>query len=376
MRRILKAQVRFLSLCPKGANRLPALYKEDQPNGKGEIDFDARMLTKAAPDFKDKGELLAVVYAPDMVDSHGEYAPADVIREAMHDAAKSGLNVDIRHDEKALSKDDAYVAESFEIQKGDPRFADLKDYEGNPVDVTGGWGVLIKINNPDLRELYRKGEWQGISMGGSYLPEMAKADGESVTLLKRIAALLGLKNTYAHQSISLSGDIDMTGEELTKMLEVNNEKLAKAITEGLTSALKKEDGPASKKDDPEPLAAPMFKGDHGDAQAVEAHRMAVIRYNLAKDVDWANPDSIAEYQAKLSKLSDGSEGVKEGTDQAEALRKAIEQKEQELARLRKASSVPDGDGQGSTLTKEQQEISEAADEMSKLIKEKRPHLYA
>ena len=56
-----------------------------------------------------------------------------------------GVEIDLRHDEKPLSKDQAYVAETFIVQKDDPRFAGMKDYNGFDVQIEGDWGVDIKI---------------------------------------------------------------------------------------------------------------------------------------------------------------------------------------------------------------------------------------
>jgi hypothetical protein len=44
--------------------------------------------------------------------------------------------------------------------------ARFKDRAGSKVDVTGGWAVVIKIENEELRKKYRTGEWDGVSMAG------------------------------------------------------------------------------------------------------------------------------------------------------------------------------------------------------------------
>ena len=369
-RRIKKASVRFLSLCPKGANRLPVLYKEDKGE-QGETTFDAQMLTKAADNFDEKGELLAVVYAPDLVDADGEYAPQDVIREAMHGMAKEGHQIDVRHNEQPVAKSDAFVAESFEIQKGDPRFADMKDYDGNAVDVAGGWGVLIKIESEDLRQKYRDGEWAGISMGGTYMPEITKAHDEETAVrrtMKALAKLFGI-----NPSDTPNGEIEMTGDELTKVLKDNNETLAKSITESLANVLGKETPPADDKtppaDDKPADEAPLFKGDPLKLEDVQAHRKAVEAHNLRKSVDWNDPEAVAKYEATLAKAkSDDTddEGGKEAPTEAERL---IKEHEEEIARLRKASNQATDDG--SSLSKEDRESLEAAENMKKYLRERR-----
>lgn len=183
MRKIKKAKISFISLVPRGANRLPVLYKSD-----GQVEFQT--LSKMT----DEGELLAVVYAPDMVDSQGDFAEARVIKEMAHGFLKSGGQIDLQHNGKALSKDQAYVAESFIIAKGDERFKDFKDYDGKPVDVTGGWGILIKIEDADLRKLYREGQWAGVSMFGTAQVEHVESKKEDENwLLDSLKKFFGTK---------------------------------------------------------------------------------------------------------------------------------------------------------------------------------------
>lgn len=244
-RKILKAKVRFISLCPRGANRLPVMYKEE--NGQRTVEIDT--LVKAADGFAEKGELLAVVYAPNIVDAEGDFADAETVRDMMFDFAKSGEGIDFRHNGRVLAKDQAFVAESFEIQKGDPRFVDFKDRDGKPVDVTGGWGMLIKVDDPYLRALYKSGDWDGVSVGGEYLREAAKSEDAESLLSRLLHKLLHKTNPS-----SPSGDIDMTEETLTKTLNDNNKSLTAALIEGLTKVLK----PESK--------LPEFAGDLAKAE--------------------------------------------------------------------------------------------------------------
>src|SRR5690606_3383333 len=212
-RRIKKARITHISLVPRGANRMPVLYKQD-----GSIQFD--LLTKVGSDFDEEGELLAVVYVPELRDSQGDIASAKVVKEMMHSFAKEGKGIDIRHDGKPVGKDRAFVAEQFLVQKGDSRFAGFKDYDGNEVDVTGAWAVIIKIEDEELRRLYREGQWNGVSMGG-----VGEVEEEKEGILKEILKALGLANNRNN------GDQDMTAEELAKALEKNNESLTKALIE-------------------------------------------------------------------------------------------------------------------------------------------------
>jgi len=309
-RRIKKASVKFLSLVPKGANRLPVIYKEDGA-------FDIDMLVKAGDNFNEKGELLAVVYAPELRDSQGDIASADVIKDMMYDAAKNGVSIDIRHNEKALAKSDAYIAESFIIQPGDARFADTKDRDGNRVDVTGGWGVLVKIDNPELRSLYSSGEWQGISMGGTAVVQQEKED-----LAAQVVETL--INKLSFKTLHISGDIEMTGDELKNMLIENNKTLVEGFASVITKALepKKADdeGNKDKKDDTQ-AAVLKFEGEP-TVENLRKHRLKVAKAKALDGIDWTNPESIAKGEEAIRAIEAEEVGKQADSGDVSDLEKA------------------------------------------------------
>lgn len=216
-KKIIYAEIDFISLCPAGANRLPAIYKDDDTVELNPISkFDA-----------EKGLLLNVVYAPLMKDSQGDFADADVIEQMAHGfmaRLDKDKGVDVRHNNNALPRNRAAVVESFIIQKGDERFADFKDADGETVDVTGGWATVIKIDDPELRKLYADGEWQGVSMGGRAAREIVKEE-DTESILRRV-----LKSFFRNDSQSeTSQEIEMTPEELAKALDERDAKLAETF---------------------------------------------------------------------------------------------------------------------------------------------------
>lgn len=293
-RRIQAAKISHISLVPKGANKMPVIYKADD----GTVSFS--MLCKAASDFDEQGELAAIVYAPEIRDSQGDIASAAVIKEAMYESAREGVEIDIKHDQTALSKNQAFIAESFIVQKGDERFDGMKDYDGNPVDATGAWGVVIKIDDPALREKYRSGEWNGVSMGGTAVVTQEKSEDLVERFLSAMEKRLGLSDQP-----SSNGDIDMKPEELADALAKSNESLAKSIVDGVKAAfaeilpVKKEEP----KDEPKKKAtvpAPIFKGNPLNEDDILAHQRAVALHSLRKDVDWADQDSINDYVERLA----------------------------------------------------------------------------
>jgi hypothetical protein len=292
-RRILKARITHISLVPKGANRMPVIYKED-----GEDLFNFDLITK---EISEQGEVLALVYSPGLRDSQGDIADADVIKQAAYEALRDGISIDIRHDNKNLSKDAAYIAESFIVQKNDPRFEGMTTYDGEAIDPTGSWGVVLKIEDPDLRKQYREGDWNGVSMGGTAVVQSEKSSPDAQTE--------GLRTPSGRHDSSSNGDLNMDRAELETVLKESNEDLAKTLTTGISDAIakaltpKKEDEPveqrttAKAKRDPK---APVFKGDPTNPEDVQKHQRALALYGLRKDVDWDSPDSIDEYMEKMA----------------------------------------------------------------------------
>lgn len=362
MRRITKAKVRFLSLVPKGANQMPTMFKEDT----GEVEFS--LLVKGDEGFE-KGELTVVVYAPEIRDSQGDIADAQVIKDMMYDAAKEGLDIDIRHDNKPVPRDKAFIAESFIVQKGDSRFADYKDYSGKPVDVTGSWAAIIKIDDPELRAKYRNGDWNGVSMGGYMTVKQEKAD-TSAGILKALASLLGITHKSA---TSTDGDIEMTEAQLTAALEASNTKLVTALKELLTPKEKTPEQIAAEKaaEDKTPKA-PEFKGDPTKKEDVAKHVEALKQFNATKDLDWSDPVAVAKYQESLKdngEDGDAEAGIeKEDTDEVKTLKR-------QLAKAQKVSGQPNTDNKTQTsdcgLSKEQSDAAAIGRKMAQAVNKQR-----
>jgi hypothetical protein len=330
-RRIKKANIRFLSLVPKGANQIAPVYKDD-----GSVTLHS--LIKIGEDFDEKGELLAVVYAPEMRDSQGDIASAEVIKDAAYGFIANGAKVDIRHDEKALKPEQARVAETFIVQKGDQRFAGWKDYSGSPVDLTGSWATIIKIEDPDLRAKYRKGEWQGVSMGGTAVVEQEKADD---SLLEKLLKAL---NAQIPQPTKKTMDEEKILKALEKGFTALGEVIAKAVTPP-----KPEQKPEQKAEQKaEPKAeeqAPAFVGKADDERALIKHERKLALFHLKKATDWSDPKSIRAYREQVAVLKEewAAEDEEAGVD-IEAEAEAEQRKS-----VRKAGSAQSGRTQNSNL---------------------------
>lgn len=331
-RRILSADIKYISLVTRGANQFKTIYKRE--NDTVEASF---LICKNLTDME-KGELTAVVYAPDHTDSDEETADAEVIKEMAYNAAKNGFEIDIMHNERPVRKEDAYIAEYFIIQKGDSRFDDLKDYEGNSVDVTGGWGVVMKIENEELREKYRSGEWDGVSMGGRAVIEDIKSKNKK-------------------------DDIEMDKAEFQELMKENNKTIIDSVTKVsedtaktvVETALKeagivKEKKNDTDKDKPK-TKVPALKSDATAAEirkhALQVQRASVIDATDFSDVDAAEKaaeeiEKIDEKIAQIDKDNKGKEKEADGTEPNED--PEIVKLEKQIADLRKRSNQPAGEG--------------------------------
>lgn len=104
-----------------------------------------------------QGIVYGIVYAPEQVDSQGDFAKADEIRNAAYKFMKNRYipQIDKEHDGQVKP---AFVAESWIVKSGDPLF---------PTESPGAWAVGIKLEDPDLISAVQKGEIAGLSMAGT-----------------------------------------------------------------------------------------------------------------------------------------------------------------------------------------------------------------
>ena len=278
------------------------------------------------------------MYAPETVDSQGDIASAEVIKQMAHEYVRNIGAVDVRHDTKALPREKVTVVESFIIQKGDERFAAMKDYSGRPVDATGGWGVVIKVDDPDLRRLYREGHWNGVSMFGPAIVEPITKSAESIAdaLAKRLAA--GTTNTKEAD--------DMDIKELEAALAKANGTLAETIVAGLVKALTPakpdgKDGDGNKST----VAKIEFEGDPSNLEDIAKHE-AKLEAALVK---WDDPRSVAAYREKLAKRAADAAGKGNEGKSAELVKAEAElaKAQAELARAQKGSNQGAGDSKPS-----------------------------
>lgn len=98
-----------------------------------------------------------IVYSPGHVDAQGDWADEETIRKAADHFLLSGrvYNVDREHDFRGQ---DAFVAESWLVRKGDPLFGD---------EPAGSWAVGVQVESELLWSELESGDLVGISLAGS-----------------------------------------------------------------------------------------------------------------------------------------------------------------------------------------------------------------
>lgn len=308
MKKIKWANIDFISLCPQGKNGLKVLYKEDGH-------FEAQVAIKKATEFEKNGEIIAAIYLPNQVDLDDHFVEdAEAIRSMAYSHARNGGQLDLRHNEKPLSKEQAYVAESFIIQKGDPRFDGLTDDKGNKVDATGGWGAVIKLEDPELKANYEFEGWEGVSLFGLAEVENVKSDEKRV--LDRLLVTNKENRMDEKEVLAL----------IAKALEPFSEKLDK-LTE-----IKKAPA-ADPKLEEKKLQKPVFKGDPTSKSDVLVYQQELKKFRLMSEIDWEDPQAVEKVLADLEK-----EDKKDNEDGDELARAKAE-----VLRLEKASKQDPGD---------------------------------
>jgi hypothetical protein len=256
------------------------------------------MLTKAGKE----GIVYALVYLPDSPDKEGDVASREVIKAMAHDfltnAAEVGGGIDIEHNFKTLGPDQVRLAETFIVQKGDPRFEGWKDNDGNLVNPEGSWGIALKVLDPTLRSEFENGELNGVSMYGfAELETIGKSEDRPHNLNKQ-------------------DDDKMTPQEMKELAT----EIAKAIQPAAPAA-------------PEVPTKVEFEGDPFNPEDVARHAETV----LFKSLDLAKPADLKRWQDHLAKKAALAKAVEQGQDPNAA---EIARLEGEIARLKKGSSAP------------------------------------
>ncbi|CUU82263.1 XkdF-like putative serine protease domain-containing protein [Campylobacter hyointestinalis] len=145
---ITNMQVKLISLVSAGANNKKIIYKNENFNELLRVDFKKSD--------EEQGIVYGIVYAPDEIDTQGEFANADEIKKAAYGFMKAGNTsycIDVNHN---FNIENAYICESWIVKSKDEFF-----------DEVGAWAVGIKIEDDELKQMIKNGAITGLSMYGS-----------------------------------------------------------------------------------------------------------------------------------------------------------------------------------------------------------------
>lgn len=174
-------------------------------------------------------------------------------------------NIDREH---SFSPEDAYVAESWIVRKGDALFPD---------EPEGAWAVGVRVGDPDLWRQLKSGELTGFSLAGFALVEEEPTPSQTAK-----AEEAGFSKLLRAFGLAQPKEPDVTKDEI--------ETIVKAVLAAQT----KSEGDAAKDDaaKPDPAKAPAktdavpkedaaAEGEKAVVKALEA-RLADLETRLAK----------------------------------------------------------------------------------------------
>ncbi len=214
--------ITHISLVKAGANGKEFIYKSTAVSAGYENIISIKKTDE------EQGVVYGIVYAPEEVDSQGDFASAVEIKKAAYAFMKSlnAKNVDVEH---SFNNENAFVAESWIVKTGDSIF---------PNEPDGSWAVAIQLESEALKKSAREGELQGLSMAGQATKtevEKAESIGDSAfknffTTMADITTGVWVEfSTYVEKSKN-KGDTNMA-EVMKSYAEIMKEKLVKATKE-------------------------------------------------------------------------------------------------------------------------------------------------
>lgn len=164
--------IHILSLVDKGANMKTIIWKSNSGLDSYKRSFEITKKDEA------KKIVYGIVYSPDQIDAHGDYATAEEVEKACYLFMKNSRNtqVDTQHD--LNTNQECYVGENWIVKENDALF---------PGEV-GAWATGIKVENDEIWEQITKGDITGISMYGvaEKFAKSEELDKEDSTFLKRL----------------------------------------------------------------------------------------------------------------------------------------------------------------------------------------------
>jgi len=125
------------------------------------------------------------VYAPGVIDAHGDYMTADDIRKMAHSFLENMrvTNIDTNHDHNLV---DAVVVESYIAQEGDPTF------------IPGSWVAGVHVKDEELWQKLKSGEYNGFSFDGTGYRKEVEVE---VEIPDKVSGSTDVVNGHRHKFI-------------------------------------------------------------------------------------------------------------------------------------------------------------------------------
>jgi len=281
--------ITHISLVKAGANGKQVIYKSAANDG----NYESMISIKKTDE--EKGVIYGIVYAPDQVDSQGDFATKEEIEKAAYDFMKSlnANNVDVEH---SFRSEAAFVAESWIVKSNDPTF---------PNEPEGSWAVAIKLEDESLKQLAKSGEIGGISMAGvAQRHPVEKSDGSLKKLFEAFA------DAVSDVWFDFGGVIKKSekGEDMSKKVEDFGEVVkgklkaaAKEAEAALGEHIQKVDALQKSVDDAKTQIA-LLKSEN---EALKEENKTLQESNASLE------NQLKEQGEQLDKLTEVTEEVKE-----------------------------------------------------------------
>lgn len=204
MNELKNIDVHIISIVDKGANLKSIIWKSvDQSNQ----NYNRVIPIKKVDD--DKKIIYGIVYSPNQIDAHGDYATADEIEKACYGfmrKSKTG-SVDTQHDMDV--EKNCYVGESWIVKDNDALF---------PEEV-GAWAVALKIENEEIWKDVKAGKYTGISMYGT-AEKLEKSSDDHIEkgIISAFRKIFGINNVD-HEEIIKDFNDRMIMMDFPKLLD-------------------------------------------------------------------------------------------------------------------------------------------------------------
>ena len=209
-RELTELDVEFISLVAKPATGKPLILKNAGTPRLFAIKSLADEMQRA----------YGIVYAPDEVDSQGDTANAATVLKAA-----TGFMMKKRQDkvdkDHSFKPEQAFVAESWIVRKGDPLFPDEK---------AGAWAVGIQVQDTDVWEQLKSGALTGLSLAGTATTKADPLPGAGMSQDQLLAAITSAINSAVEGAFQRMAAAD-DAEDQTNQADAQAQKSALIIKE-------------------------------------------------------------------------------------------------------------------------------------------------